>query len=278
MKIKVMIDSAADITIEEALKDNITVARFALTINNQEYLDEKDISLEEFKKHLESGSDITTSQTPLGELLQIWDEILEEYDHIIYLTLSKKLSGAFQSAYAASLEYDGKITVLDTSVLALPLLEVYKNVLRYVEENKSIEEIKDIVENHEPMKAFLVPYDIKHLKKGGRISPQAAALANMLKIVPVLALEDNVIDAYEKVRTNSKAIERAVEAMVNLNDNPEDYLYYILHSDLDDVAAEYKEYLESKINQEVTVGILHPVLLTHAGPKTFAIACIRKYP
>lgn len=278
MKIKVMIDSAADISLAEEKLKNVPVARFALTINGKEYLDEIDITLEEFKEHLYGDSDMSTSQTPIGVLTTMWDAILEEYDHIIYLTLSKKLSGAYQSAYAASLDYGDKITVLDTNVLAYPLQITYDVVKGYVEAGKSIEEIKEIVENHEPMFAFVIPHDIKHLKKGGRISPQAAALANLLKIVPILALDDGVIDAHDKVRTNKRAIDRAVNELVDKYKNADDYHWFILHSDLEDVVGEYQEIVETATKQKVTIKDLHPILLTHAGPKTFAIGTLRKYP
>lgn len=278
MKIKVMIDSAADISLAEEKEKNVPVARFALTINGKEYLDEIDISLEQFKEHLYGDSDMTTSQTPIGVLVKMWDEILVDYDHIIYITLSKKLSGAYQSAYAASLDYDGKITVLDANVLAYPLQVTYESVLSYVEQGKSIEEIKDLVENHEPMFAFLIPHDLKHLKKGGRISPQAATLANLLKIVPILALEDGVIDAHDKVRTNKKAIEKAINEIIEKYPNADEYHWFILHSDLEDSVMEYKDIIEKETKQEVLVKNLHPILLTHAGPKTFAVATLRKYP
>lgn len=276
MKIAVMIDSAADINSVDAKEKNIFVTRFAINIDGKDYIEEKDIGLKEFKKYLNEDRDMSTSQTPLGMLIEQWDEILVDYDHIIYLCLSEKLSGAFASAYAAAQDYDKKITVVDTKAVAYPLQVIYKEVQELLNKGFSPSAIKEKVESNEPMFAYLVPNDIKHLKKGGRISPQAAALANLLKIVPILALEDGKIDADDKVRTNSKAIDKSIKKIIDKYDNPEDYYWFILHSDLEDNVEDYKNKLETAINQKVVIAELYQTLLVHAGPKLFAVATLRK--
>lgn len=271
-----MIDSAADISRADEIKKGILVSRFAINIDDVDYIDEDNLTLEQFKLDLNADKKMSTSQTPLGALLQQWDEILKTYDHIIYLTLSSKLSGAYSSACSAALEYGDKITVVDTEAVAYPIQTIYKETLVLLERGLSPSEIKEKIENHESMFAFLVPFDIKHLKRGGRISPQAAALANLLKIVPILAVEDGLIDAYDKVRTNRKAIDKAIDMIIKKFDNPEDYYWYVLHSDLEADTEVYKGKLEKAIGQEVEVAELHPVLLAHAGPKTFAVAALKK--
>ena len=276
MKIAVMIDSAADISKADAIKQNILVSRFAINIDGKDYIDEIDINLAEFKKFLSEDRNISTSQTPLGLLLEQWDEILETYDHIIYLTLSQKLSGAYSSAMAATKDYGDKITVVDTNSVAYPLQVIYKETLKMVKDGLSPQEIREKLENREPMFALLVPNDIKHLKKGGRISPQAAALANLLKIVPILALKDGVIDAFDKVRTNKKAVDKAIKEMIAKYDNPQDYYWFVLHSDLEDDIKEYQKQISEGVGQEVVIAQLYTTLLAHAGPKTIAIAALRK--
>lgn len=277
MKTIVMIDSAADISIEDEKKLNVPTARFAITIEGKEYIDEIDINLDSFKEYLDKGLQISTSQASIGVLMEMWDGLLKEYDEVIYLTLSKGLSGSYASAYALSQEYNGKVTVIDGNLVAHPIQIAYHAVNRYLEEGKTSAEIKDIIENHEPMYAFIIPHDINHLKRGGRISAQAAALANLLKITPILAYENGVIDAHDKVRTHKKALSKAVDELVARYDNPDDYHFYILHADLDESAEEYKVYMEDKLNTEVIVRNLHPLILTHTGPKTFAVGAIKKY-
>ncbi|NLC54964.1 MAG: DegV family protein [Erysipelothrix sp.] len=276
MKIAVMLDSAADINTADANDQNILVTRFAINIDGKDYIDEKDLTLDQFKQFLNEDKAMSTSQTPLGLLIEQWDLILKDYDHIIYLTLSEKLSGAYSSAVAAANEYGDKITVVDTKGVAFPIQFIYKEVLEMLKNGLTPLEIKEKVENNEPMFAFLVPYDIKHLKRGGRITPQAAALANLLRIVPILALEDGKIDAHAKVRTNKKAIDKAINEMVSKYDNPEDYHWFVLHSDLEDDIQEYKEKVEAAVKQKVTVAELYPILLAHAGPKTFAVGALKK--
>ncbi|NLY63254.1 MAG: DegV family protein [Erysipelothrix sp.] len=278
MKIKIMIDSAADISKEMQEKENIAVARFALTVDGKQYIDEEEISLDEFKKFLAEERDVSTSQASIGLLMEMFDEFLKEYDHVIYLTLSRKLSGSYQSAYALSQEYEGRVTVIDGNVVATPMQNTYHAIKRYVEQGKSVEEIKEAIENHEPMYAHIVPFDIKHLKKGGRISSQAAALANLLKITPILSLKDGVIDAHDKVRTRKKAVQKAVNELIKLYPNANEYHWYILQSDLDEEAQEYADYIKTANGETVEIFEMYPLILTHTGPKTIVIGTQRKYP
>lgn len=276
MKIAVMIDSAADISRATEIENDILVSRFAINIDGVDYIDEDSLTLEQFKEELKQNKSMSTSQTPLGSLLKQWDEILKTYDHIIYLTLSAKLSGAYSSACAAAQEYEDKITVIDTVAVAYPIQTIYKDVFKLLDMGLSPSEIKEKIESHEPLFAFLVPNDITHLKNGGRISPSAAALANLLKIVPILAVEDGLIDAYDKVRTNRKAVDKAIDMMIKKYKNADEYHWYILHSDLEKDVAEYQSKVEKATGQKVEVAELHPIILAHAGPKTFAIAVLKK--
>lgn len=277
MKIKVMIDSAADVTLAEQKEKDIEVARFAITIDGKEYIDEIDISLDTFKQHLTNESQISTSQASIGVLMQMWDRMLEDHDEVVYLSISGGLSGSYQSASAAAMDYNGKVTVIDGRFIAYPIQLAYEAMVKFAEEGKTGVEIKEIMENHENMFAFIIPYDINHLKRGGRITPQAAALANLLKIFPILAFEDGTIDAHDKVRTHKKALSKAVDELIEKYPQADEYHWYILHSDLDETAEDYKKYIEDKIGQDVTVRPLYPVILTHTGPKTFAVGTLKKY-
>lgn len=277
MKIKVMIDSAADVTLAEQKEKDIEVARFAITIDGKEYIDEIDISLDTFKQHLTNESQISTSQASIGVLMQMWDRMLEDHDEVVYLSISGGLSGSYQSASAAAMDYNGKVTVIDGRFIAYPIQLAYEAMVKFAEEGKTGAEIKEIMENHENMFAFIIPYDINHLKRGGRITPQAAALANLLKIFPILAFEDGTIDAHDKVRTHKKALSKAVDELIEKYPQADEYHWYILHSDLDETAEEYKKYIEDTIGQDVTVRPLYPVILTHTGPKTFAVGTLKKY-
>ncbi len=277
MKIKIMVDSSAGVTLAEQQDQDIAVIRFPLTIDGKEHIDEIDISLSEFKDYLYNECEVSTSQAPLGVLLEMWDEYLKEYDEVVYLPISSRLSGSYETALAASKEYDGRVTIIDAGLVAFPIRMTYDAMIRYAQQGKTGAEIKELIENHEQMFAFIVPYDLSYLKKGGRISPQAAALANLLKIVPILKIDREGIDAHDKVRTAKKAIKKAVDELIEKFDNPEDYHWYILESDVSEIALEYKEYVEKKTKQEVTVRNIYPIILTHTGPQAFVIGVLKKY-
>lgn len=277
MKIKIILDSSADVSKEQEINENIAVARFSIMVDGVPYIDEEEINIDQFTQYLNEGRDLSTSQASIGVLMEMWDKYLEEYDEIIYFTLSRGLSGSYQSAVALSREYDGRVTVIDANLVAYPMQKTYEAMLRLVEAGKTPAEIREIIENHEPMYAHIVPFDIKHLKKGGRISAQAAALANLLKISPILSLKDGVIDAHDKVRTRKKAVSKAVDQLIELYPNADEYHWYILQSDLEDEALQYASYIKDQNNAEVQVLPLNPLILTHTGPKTFAVGVIKKY-
>ena len=120
-KIVVMTDSSADINTQQAEQMNLSVMRFPLMIDGQEYIEETEIKTPEFISLMEQGAVVKTSQAHLGKLIQQWKDLLKEYDEILYIPLSSGLSGSYQSALTASTAFDGRITVVDARFACYPL-------------------------------------------------------------------------------------------------------------------------------------------------------------
>ncbi len=275
-KIRVVTDSSADITDEQAKALNIEVIRMPLVIDEVDYLENIDINREQFIDKMKGGSLVRTSQATLGSLTIAWDQILEEVDEIIYLPLSSGLSGAYSSGVMlAKTEYRGRVTVLDLKLACFPMQMVCRQIVKCIDNGMSSQEIKELFESKAMMWATLIPEDIIYLKRGGRISPAAAALANLLKIVPILKVENGSIDVHDKVRTNVKAYKVAIEAVFSI-DNYDEYEYCIVDAGASEVAEKLKNDIESQYPVKVEVAKMYPIIMAHTGPGTICIARVKK--
>lgn len=274
-KIAVLVDSSADLTNEEASELGVHVIRMPLTIDNEDVMENDGISTEDFITRMREGAVVKTSQPLLGSLIDKWDSLLEEYDQVLFIPLSSQLSGTYNSALLASEDYNGRVTVVDAKMACCPLQYLAKDVLSMIDCGLSCEEIRDKIENETYMYATFVPANLTYLKKGGRISPAAAALGNLLKIIPILKVEDGAIDVYDKVRTTKKAYGAAIDAVTNV-ENTDDYSWYIAHSDCEELANEYSAILKEKVNQDIMVKPIRAIIMAHTGPGTLGVGRLKK--
>lgn len=274
-KIAILVDSSADITNEEAKALGLHVIRMPLTINGEDIMETDGISDEEFIQKMKNGATVKTSQPLLGNLVMKWKELLEEYDAVLFLPISSKLSGTYNSAVLASQDFDGKVVVVDTEMACCPLQFTAMDAKKMAEKGYSLEEIKNKIENETYMFACIVPETLTYLKNGGRISPAAAALGNLLKIIPILKVEEGYIDVSDKVRTTKKAYLAAIEKTIDVP-NKEDYYWFVVHSDCEELAKEYKTIVEEKVNQDVQVMPIRAIIMAHTGPGTLGVGRLKK--
>ena len=276
MKIAVLTDSSADISIKEAKEKGLHVIRFPLIIDNEDYIEEETITVEEFTKKMYGGSLAKTSQPSVGALFKKWDGLLKEYDHIIYAAISTGISGAYNTALGQSRNYEGKVTVINTCYVAYPMQILCDEIKTMIKLGYTPNEIKEKIESSEKMDAILIPGDLQYLKRGGRISPQAASLANLLKIVPLLQVAEGKIDAYEKVRTTKKAYDVAFKYFEERTDNYSEYYWYVVHADCETLGKEMQERLATLTGQEVVLKKIFPVIMAHTGPGSVGIGRSKK--
>lgn len=276
MKFAVITDSSAGISGEKAQELGIYVTRMPLMIDGKEYIEEEDITRDEFIQAMRNGATVSTSQPPLGVLMSTFDDLLETHDHIFYLPISSKLSGTYQTALQLSKDYNGRVTVIDSKLVATPLLYITLDVKKLAEAGIDPAIIKERVELEAEMFAPLIPEDIQYLKRGGRITPTAAAIANLLKIFPILKVADGEIDLLEKVRTHKKAVKIGIEKILE-NRNIDDYEFAVVDGDCDselfnNVVAE----LEGRVGKPVQQEMLYPIVLAHTGPGSIAVFAYKK--
>lgn len=276
MKIAVVTDSSAGITEERANKAGLYVARMPLTIDGVEYIEGKDISREVFLEKMKLGAVIKTAQPPLGHLVKMFDRLLKDYDHIIFVPISSDLSGTYQTAVRLAQDFDNKITVLDAKFISTPLGLLAMQIQELVAMGYNPEEISDYIYKESYMWAALVPEDLNYLKRGGRVKPAVAALANMMKIVPILEVSDGEIDVVDKVRTFKKAVRRAVELTLE-NMDTDNYDYIVLNGGCSqELYDKTVKDMEKELKVEVIQEYLYPIVLAHTGPGTIGIGMVKK--
>lgn len=274
-KIALMCDSSADITKQEAEQLKIHVLRMPIIINGKEYIEEETIQDEEIIKALHEEAKVTTTQPSLGELTSMWEALLEEYDEVFYLPLSKALSGTCRNAIQMAQNYEGKVTVVDSEYVCYPVI-IQLGIAREMFENGySCAEVKDKLENESDMFAILIPETLTALKNGGRLSPAAAALAGLLKIHPLLKVEHGAIDVQDKVRTISKAYKEGIK-VVTKNIDPSDYIWLIIDADNREQSDILKLELEKATGQPVEQHQFKAVIMSHTGPGTIGFGRIKK--
>ena len=273
-KIAVVVDSSADITSQQAHDNGLFVIRMPLTINEKQYIEFDEISDEEIIDFMKQGEVVKTSSPLLGEIYKTFEKILLDYDELIFIPLSSKLSSTYQNCAIASESFDGRVVVVDALSACAPIQVIARYAQEMIKLGYDSKEIKSKIENESYMFASLIPEDLVYLKRGGRISAAAAALANALKIVPILKVEDGQIDVYSKVRTRRKAISVAMEATLNV-ENQDDYEFMFVYAGVEDI-NEYVNEFQSNIASKVLVCKIKAVVMAHTGPGTIGFARIKK--
>lgn len=212
MKTAVLIDSNAGIKKDEAKELGIYLVSTPIIIDGEVYFDEENLTQEQFYEALMSDKDITSSMPSPGDVMDMWDELLKEYDEVAYIPLSSGLSNSCHAAIQLSDEYDGKVQVVDDHRISVTMRQSALDAKWMADNGKSAKEIKEALEQNAYNSAiYLTVEDLKYLKKGGRVTPAAAALGAVLNIKPVLATKGGKFDAVEKVRGMKKSIAKLLD-------------------------------------------------------------------
>lgn len=212
----IITDSHSSISQEEAKKLGIKVLPMPFYIDDECYYEGVNLTREEFFKKLESGSKITTSQPAPADVCELWDEALKEYDKVLYMPLSSGLSGSCETAMALAQDeqYEGRVFVVDHGQIATPLHQMILDTLVLIEKGYSAEKMKEILEAaRDRMMIYIGVETLEYLKRGGRVTPAAAAIGSVLNIKPVLKLETGKLDSFKKCRGFGKVKKTMIDAM-----------------------------------------------------------------
>ena len=281
-KIAIVTDSNSGITQEMGKSMGIYVIPMPFFIDGELFLEDITLTQEEFYKRLGDNSDISTSQPSPGEVMECWDELLKEYDEIVHIPMSSGLSTC-HAAQSLSQEYEGKVCVVDNQRISVTQKQSVEDAITLREAGKSAAEIKEILEAEKLQASIYITVDtLKYLKKGGRITPAAAALGTVLNLKPVLQIQGEKLDAFSKVRgwkaakrTMLKAIEKDLEE--RFSEVREDMVLGMAYTCSKEEAQEWKQEIAEKFPEyEIVEGPLSLSVACHIGPGAMAVTCMKK--
>lgn len=279
-KIAIVTDSNSGISQKEAEVLGIYVLPMPFTIDGQDYFEDINLTFDEFYAMLEKDAEVFTSQPAPGEVTVLWDKLLENYEEIVHIPMSSGLSSSCQNAWMLAQDYDGKVHVVDNQRISVTLRQSVMDALELVKRGKNAEQIKDILEQDKMNSSIYITMEtLKYLKKGGRITPSAAALGTLLKIKPVLQIQGEKLDSYAKARTFSQGKSIMVNAIKNDETNRFDgnIQVFIAHSHNPEVAKAFVEEIKEIFHcEEILVNELPLSVACHIGPGALGIACCRK--
>lgn len=283
-KVAVMTDSNSGITQAEAKELGICVLPMPFYIDEQTYYEDIDLTQDEFYEKLKGDCDIKTSMPVLGDVTDKWDGLLKEYDEIVYIPMSSGLSGSCEAAIMLSHDYDGKVQVVNNQRISVTQRQSVLDAMELAQKGKTAEEIKDILESVKMESAIYIMLDtLYYLKKGGRITPAAAALGTLLKLKPVLQIQGDKLDAFAKARTPKQGKNIMIDTMKKdfaerFNDPEGKNMHLEIAYSHDKEAAEaFKEEVQAQFpNHEIVMNPLSLSVSCHIGPGAIAIACSKK--
>ena len=280
-KIAIVTDSNSGISQAQAKEMGVYVLPMPFLINGKEYLDGIDLFPDEFYRFLEEDADVSTSQPSPDSVMKLWDELLKEYDEIVHIPMSSGLSGSCQTAKMLADDYDGKVQVVNNQRISVTQLYSVEDAKAFAEAGMNAEQIcKKLEEEALESSIYVTVTTLKYLKKGGRITPAAAALGTMLRLKPVLQIHGEKLDAFSKVRTMSAAKKTMIDAIRNDLENRfagSPMKLAIAHTNNEAMALEFKAELEKEFPgyPEIIVNELSLSVACHIGDGALAVACSR---
>ncbi len=282
MKVAIITDSNSGITQEEGKKLGIRIVPMPFMINGEEYLEDITLTQQEFYAKLGEGSDISTSQPSPESIMALWDEVLEEYDEIVHIPMSSGLSGSCQTAMMLAEDYDGKVEVVNNQRISVTQRQSALDAKELAAKGMCAAEIKEKLEAVKFDSSIYITLDtLKYLKKGGRITPAAAALGTLLRLKPVLTVQGEKLDAFAKARTMKQAKSMMVAAITKdleerFGDRTGKNVHLeVAHTDNQEEADEFAKELRELFpaTGEIVIAPLSLSVSCHIGPGSLAVAC-----
>ena len=277
-KVAIVTDSNSGITQELAEAMGISVLPMPFTIDGKEYFEGINLTQEEFYEYLKKDADIATSQPSPESVMNLWKELLKEYDEVVHIPMSSGLSSSCETAMMLADDYGGRVQVVNNQRISVTQRQSVKDAIWLASEGKSAAGIREILEKNKFESSIYITVDtLKYLKKGGRITPAAAAIGTVLNLKPVLQIQGEKLDAYAKVRGWKQAKKTMLDAM------EKDLLHRFgnqpVHLEAaytcsDEEAQKWKEEIEDRFPQyKVEMDRLSLSVACHIGPGAMAVAC-----
>lgn len=266
-------DSTADLAPHLVEARSISVVPLTVTLDGKDYRDGVDITAGEFYAKLTGSSTTSTSQPSPALFAETYERLLKNYDEVLSLHISQKLSGTIASAQQAAAEVGpDRVHVVDSRVVSMALgllCLVASSVL--ADDGDAARAIAEIERVRDSLRAYFTVGTLEHLRRGGRIGRASEMLGSVLQIKPVLELAGGEVAPLERVRTRERALGRVLE-LVRGVDNGQGLCAIVAHAAAEDTAERFAKELDG-ITDTLMVQPLGPVVGAHAGPGTVGVAC-----
>lgn len=286
-KVAIVTDSNSGITQAAGKEMGIFVLPMPFMINDETFYEDISLTQEEFYERLAEGANISTSQPSPESVFEFWNNVLSEYDELVHIPMSSGLSGSCQSAIMLSEDFGGKVQVVNNQRISVTQRQSCLDALVLANKGMNAKEIKDYLEADKFNSSIYIMLDtLYYLKKGGRITPAAAALGTLLKIKPVLQIQGEKLDAFAKARTTGQGKTIMINAIKNDIENrfggltKDKHIWLeIAHTANYEAAEIYKnEILKIFPGYDIHIDPLSLSVACHIGPGALAFACCRKIP
>ena len=289
MKIAIVTDSNSGITQSEAKELGCFLIPMPFLIDEKEYFEEISLSQEEFYEKLLSGADVSTSQPNIFSVTELWKDLLKTYDQIVHIPMSSGLSASTETAINAAKDFNGKVEVVDNKRISVTLKQSVIDAINLAKDGKNAKEIKDWLENTAlDSSIYIMVTTLKYLKKGGRITPAAAAIGSLLKIKPILQIQGSKLDKFCQVISFNQGKKRMIEQMIyDIEHRFKSQLdegklkIQMAYTHVKDKCLEFKEEADKELEKYgLKVEMVDPLSLSvacHIGDGAIAIACSTSY-
>lgn len=276
-KVAIATDSNSGITQAKARELGISVIPMPFFIDEELYFEDITLTQEQFYEKLQSDCTITTSQPAPGDVMDLWDKLLEQYDEVVYIPMSSGLSSSCETAAVLAEDYNGKVFVVNNQRISVPQKSSVLDAIELANQGKSGAQIKDILEEMKLESSIYITVDtLKYLKQGGRVTPAAAAIGTILNIKPVLQIQGEKLDSFAKVRGFKQAkmmMLDAVEKDMKERFHGQKVHLQAAYTCSEEDALAWKQEIEARFpGYEVDMDKLSLSIACHIGPGSIAVA------
>ena len=284
-KVAIVTDSNSGITQADGKEMGVFVLPMPFYIDDELFFEEITLTQEEFYQKMESDADIKTSQPAPGDVMKLWDDILKEYDEIVHIPMSSGLSGSCETAMMLAEEYDGKVKVVNNQRISVTQRRSVMEAKALADAGKNAEEIKALLEEIKLESDIYITLDtLKYLKKGGRLTPAAAAIGTVLNLKPVLRIKGEKLDAFSKARgwksakkTMIQTIQKVIDTEFSDCKGPENLYIDAAYTGNQEDANEWKRELEETFPEyDIYMAPLSLSVACHIGPGARAVTVTRR--
>ena len=284
-KVAIVTDSNSGITQDLARDLGVSVIPMPFYINEKLYLEGITLSQEEFYERLKNEESISTSQPGPADVCGLWNTLLESYDQIVHIPMSSGLSASCDTASGLAREYDGKVQVVDNQRISVTQKQSVLDALTLRDAGRDALQIRQVLEEQKSDSSIYITLEtLKYLKKGGRITPAAAAIGTVLNLKPVLQIQGEKLDAVAKVRGKKQARRTMLKAMKADFDGR--FAQFVQNGEMclqaaytgnPEEAEEWKQEIQETFpGMEIHMDPLSLSVACHIGYGSLAIACSKK--